>query len=285
MISTLKQRASHLINKFFNLLGFQFISLKIINNLYKIRNKYNENEDIYLYGRLLKLIEKFNINRSEIDQLLHLIKKNRVKGQSMQDVAALIINGFKRNGYFVEFGAADGITNSNTFLLEKEYEWRGILAEPNLIYFENLKKDRDVHITNNCVYNSSGNSLEFIESGQLSTLSEYVNSDFMNEQRLENISTKYLVNTITLHDLLKTYNAPSKIDFLSIDTEGSEYEVINVFPFNEYKFNFICIEHNLSNNRQKIFELLINNGYRRICVDLSGADDWYIRNENSQIER
>jgi hypothetical protein len=122
--------------------------------------------------------------------------------------------------------------------------------------------------------------LEFVESEQLSTLSEYVNSDFMSNQRLKNVTNRYLVNTISLHNLLKTYNAPKKIDFLSIDTEGSEYKILSVFPFNEYEFNFICVEHNFSSNREKIFVLLEKNGYKRICADLSGGDDWYIRYED-----
>jgi len=75
---------------------------------------------------------------------------------------------------------------------------------------------------------------------------------------------------------LKKYNAPKEIDYLSVDTEGSELDILSAFDFNEYRFNCITIEHNFTENREKLKLLLEQNGYKRIFEHLSKWDDWYI---------
>jgi hypothetical protein len=71
---------------------------------------------------------------------------------------------------------------------------------------------------------------------------------------------------------------PKIIDYLSIDTEGSEFEILNNFNFNNYKFRIITIEHNYNNNRNKIYKLLIKNGYSIKYKNLTEFEDWYINN-------
>jgi len=83
------------------------------------------------------------------------------------------------------------------------------------------------------------------------------------------------VQTISLNDLCKKYNAPAQIDYLSIDTEGSELEILSHHNFNAYTFKVITVEHNYSKNREKIFELLTSKGYLRKYEQLSQTDDWY----------
>ena len=85
-----------------------------------------------------------------------------------------------------------------------------------------------------------------------------------------------MVNTISLIALLKKYNAPKEIDYLSVDTEGSELDILSAFDFNEYRFNCITIEHNFTENREKLKFLLEQNGYKRVFEHLSKWDDWYI---------
>ena len=67
------------------------------------------------------------------------------------------------------------------------------------------------------------------------------------------------------------------IDYLSIDTEGSELDILNNFDFNSYQFRVITCEHNYSSNRDKIYNLLSNNGYKRVMTDISQFDDYYIK--------
>jgi hypothetical protein len=81
------------------------------------------------------------------------------------------------------------------------------------------------------------------------------------------------VGTKTMKTLLKEFSAPSVIDYLSLDVEGHEYEVLKYFPFSEYTINCITVEHNEPHTgsamRKSIRELLEANGY----VFVKGNDD------------
>ena len=193
--------------------------------------------------------------------------------QQLQDLlAAYFANG--KPGYFVEFGATDGVDLSNTFLLEKHFGWIGIIAEPAKIWHKNLHKNRNCLISEDCVYSISGLELMFSEatSGKLSTLNKFVSSD----GHVRESSNEYPVRSVSLEDLLSEFQAPPFIEFLSIDTEGSEYEIIRNFDFNKFEFGFICIEHNHTENDQKIEYLLRQNGYVRVLRDSSDFDGWYL---------
>lgn len=89
----------------------------------------------------------------------------------------------------------------------------------------------------------------------------------------------YYVETITLTKLLDQEKAPKYIDYLSIDTEGSEYEILKEFDFSKYRFGVLTIEHNHNDNESKIDEVLIKNGYSRVHQIISDFDAWYISNE------
>lgn len=82
--------------------------------------------------------------------------------------------------------------------------------------------------------------------------------------------------SISLVDLLEENSAPAHIDYISIDTEGSEYEILSDFPFSKFTFGMISVEHNFNANREHIFNLLTTNGYVRILESVSNYDDWYV---------
>jgi hypothetical protein len=65
---------------------------------------------------------------------------------------------------------------------------------------------------------------------------------------------------------------------LSVDTEGSEYEILKTFDFNKFSFGIITVEHNYTLQRELIFELLTNNGYKRKYENVSEFEDWYVKN-------
>ena len=79
--------------------------------------------------------------------------------------------------------------------------------------------------------------------------------------------------------LLMKYNCPEDFDYLSIDTEGTEYEIIKGLNFDKYRPKIISIEHNyITNEREKIFNFLTSKRYKRVKADISYCDDWYVRN-------
>ena len=88
---------------------------------------------------------------------------------------------------------------------------------------------------------------------------------------------EYDVQTISLEDLLIKYSAPKKIDYLSIDTEGSEYEILSNFNFDAYDIRAITCEHNYMPEREQIYKLLTSKGYFRVDTDKSKWDDWYTK--------
>lgn len=199
------------------------------------------------------------------------------QSQIRQDLFVLSELNFKRNGFFVEFGATNGVDLSNTYLLEKEFGWSGILAEPAKCWHDALSRNRSVAIDHNCVWKDSSSKLMFneVEIPELSTISAYSKLDLFKSARAH--GEAYEVHSISLADLLKMYGAPRHIDYLSIDTEGSEYEILKNFDFGEYSFGVITCEHNFTPLRDNIFELLSKNGYQRRYQTLSEFDDWYVK--------
>jgi len=204
------------------------------------------------------------------------------KSQLRQDLFVLSEMGFKQNGFFVEFGATNGVELSNTHLLENKFNWNGVLAEPAKLWHSLLKRNRSVAIETDCVWRSTGETLLFNEvnderhSGELSTIDSFSNVDNHREAR-KSVSNKYEVKTISLKDMLKKHNAPKQIDYLSIDTEGSEFEILNSFDFDEYDIKVITCEHNYTPMREKIYTLLSKNGYKRKFSEYSMFDDWYVK--------
>ncbi len=208
-------------------------------------------------------------------QLLKAIRNS--KSQLGQDIFALFEVGFKERGYFVEFGATNGVSLSNTYVLEKEFAWGGILAEPAMRWHRDLIENRHCQIESRCVWRDSHSILTFNETGEgeYSTIDSFSSSDDHNHVRTK--GRKYGVPTISLEDMLDKYKAPKRIDFLSIDTEGSEYEILSGFDFDKYEFGAITCEHNFSSQREKVFSLLTAKGYRRQLEGISSFDDWYVR--------
>ncbi|MFV8372617.1 FkbM family methyltransferase [Flavobacterium sp. LB2P74] len=232
-----------------------------------------------LYEEYEKNIKYLNeIPEGKLVKLASLIEKS--KSQMKQDLFVLAELDFKRDGFFVEFGATNGIDLSNSFLLENEFGWNGILAEPAKCWHEELKSNRNCNIETNCVWSDSKSVLNFNQvdsAAELSTVSTYNKTDC--HSILREVGQNYSVNTISLNDLLDKYNAPKKIDYLSIDTEGSEYEILSNFDFSKYEFSIITCEHNYTPIREKIYNLLMEQGYTRKYIGLSKWDDWYVKSK------
>ena len=210
--------------------------------------------------------------RSDARKLIPYIDQSR--SQIGQDLFAIWAAGLKRGGYFVEFGACDGLIGSNTYLLEAEFGWNGILAEPARSYHASLRKNRKALLEFSCVWRASGNNLMFNEIGPLSTLDMLSASDSHAEKRAS--GKRYTVQTISLRDLLGKHHAPRVIDYLSIDTEGSEFDVLSSFDFREFRFKAITCEHNYTASRERVYDMLVSKGYRRVFEELSSFEDWYV---------
>ena len=278
---------NHILKKF---CGYQVISSKNFERLKADASKLNDR-----LNAMKASLDTSNINLLSTNQqieVLQLISKEDIKNdlkifcasnlldsksQLLQDLIALYLK--KTPGFFCEVGAADGYRFSNTYLLEKNHHWTGILVEPAQCFREQLVKNRNCNLSFNCISNSSGTSVIFNETEDpfLSTIDSYSSIDIHTSSRTN--GRKYEVETITLIDLLKDYSAPSFIDYLSIDTEGSEYSILKDFDFDQYSFGFISIEHNFGETRDQVNKLLVSNGYEQIMPSASKWDDYYVKSE------
>ena len=223
-----------------------------------------------LQGRKARLLGMMGDN--ELARALSLLESS--ESQINQDLWVLHELGWKRDGYFVEFGATNGRTLNNTWLLEREFGWRGILAEPGRTWHPELTASgRKSEVDFDCVWSKSNEQLIFSETpiAEFSTVSTFETSD----SHVRDSANNYPVRTISLIDLLDRHKAPAIIDYLSIDTEGSEHEILAAFDFQRYRFRCISCEHNFTKNRGKIYDLLSSHGYVRKYTDLSLFDDWY----------
>lgn len=186
-----------------------------------------------------------------------------------------------RSGYFVEFGATDGVSLSNTCYLERTLGWTGILAEPMPRWHADLKAARRATIDTRCVWWESGRSLEFVatrETPELSTLAEFADADLHAKARLDGETIR--VDSVSLNDLLVEHGAPGTIDYLSIDTEGSELDILSAFDFDRFKVRVLTVEHNYNEEaRAAMHQLLGAHGFVRELEIFSRFDDWYFHPE------
>jgi FkbM family methyltransferase len=196
--------------------------------------------------------------------------------QHLQDLWVAYELQSRRGGYFVEFGAMDGKEWSNSYALERHLDWNGIVAEPSHLFHPAIDENRHCAVDRRCVWTRTGETIRFNQTPLygLSTIDAYSSSDRHAAKR--EAGERYDVETVSLTDLLDHWRAPRRIDYLSIDTEGSEYDILQAFDWSRYEIRLITVEHNHSDKRAPIFEMLSARGYVRKFEAFSHADDWYV---------
>ncbi len=239
---------------------------------------------------LQQALDQNVLDEENIDLLSKFIKsfegKENIQSQLFQDVCASFIIGNKFEKTFLEFGATDGFEMSNTYMLENELSWKGALSEPSPQWHKSLKENRkNSKIITKCIWKNSGEKLDFFmsETGMYSTLNDFIDYDIKtmsgnNDLRKKN-GKLIIVDTISLNDVVKEYFNNICPSYISIDTEGSEYEILKTFNLNYYRPKLFTIEHNYTENETKIDDFLITHNYVRIFRKLTSFDAWYVPSE------
>ena len=188
------------------------------------------------------------------------------------------------HGYFVELGANDGLTQSNTFYFETHRNWRGVLIEPVLHNYFNCianRASRTKVFCNACVsFDYQDTFVELLYSNLMS-VPKVSNSDITEPTSHAELGQQFLkdgehpvsfgARAASLNSLLNQADAPKTIDLLSLDVEGAEREVLAGIDHEAYRFRFICVE---SRNQSLLDQDLRR--YRYQCIDqLSGHDYLY----------
>ena len=187
---------------------------------------------------------------------------------------AWVSNLFPNGGYYVEAGAHDGVGDSQTKALEDSGIWQGLCVEPSSA-FRGLKKSRSCRVDNRCLWKENG-TVDFCEvSGNQIELSG-ISTCFQDHwDRSQWTSIIKQVECTTLAQVLTDHNAPNIIELLCLDTEGSEYDILNIHDFDRFFFRAMAIEHNgVKTSIERLRELLLP---RYDLVENDGIQDYYVQ--------
>jgi len=186
-----------------------------------------------------------------------------------------IFRGYK-NGFFVDVGAHDGVSINNTLHFEKYNNWKGINIEPIKKVYDKLVNNRPNNINLNlAVCNNDGDTEFLCNTGYTEMISGIKdNFDSRHWQRLQNenkimgSTTEIIkVNTKKLETICDEYNI-SHINYLSIDVEGAEFEVIKSINFDKVFIDVIGFENNYDDNSIPIIKYLEDNNFVMIHKSL-----------------
>ena len=179
-----------------------------------------------------------------------------------------IFKGFK-NGVFVDVGAHDGVLINNTLYFENTNNWTGINIEPIKKVYDMLVINRPNSINLNCAVCNYDGETDFIcNAGYTEMLSgikdNYDQRHFERLKRENDIkgsTTEIIkVNTKKLETIFKENNI-SHVNYLSIDVEGAEFEVIKSIDFDKVFIDVIGFENNYEDKSHPIIEYLVNRNF------------------------
>jgi FkbM family methyltransferase len=164
---------------------------------------------------------------------------------------------------------------SNTYLLERDFCWRGILAEPNPIWHADLKRNRRANIDLRCVFKTTGERVKFAATRYpaLGTILDFTAKDGHADARRDHMVID--VETVSLNDLLASHGAPRDIDYISIDTEGSELDILKHFDFSQWNVTLFSVEHNMTEQAGLLDQFMHEHGYARRYPSYTLLESWY----------
>ena len=225
----------------------------------------------------VSLIEAF----CEIDKRL-----NNQVSQLAQDAMALSLIG--EGGKFLEIGGGDGFHLSNTFALWRKFGWGGDIVEPLPRFHKSIslliKEVPSVKVHNLAMYSSCG-ALQLLDVGELSSFIGHLDQDDWAATRLEALEKD---GTIVVEALCPTAFLIARgwpnYDFVSLDVEGGEFDVLLEWPWEFSAPRFLCVETVGNEERiEKIDNLVLKHGYSRVLARASLWDSWYVR-DRKRIE-
>ena len=183
----------------------------------------------------------------------------------------LEINIFKgyKNGVFIDVGAHNGKKINNTLYFEINNNWTGINIEPIKDVYNDLIKNRPNCININCAVSNNDGETEFICNTGYTEMISGIKTSFDNRhiERLQYENKKYgsstkiiKVETKKLETICDSHNI-SYINYLSIDVEGGEFEVIKSINFDKVFIDVIGFENNYNDTSIPIVKYLEDRNY------------------------
>lgn len=187
----------------------------------------------------------------------------------------------KRNGFYIELGANDGLSQSNSLFFERYRGFTGILIEPapsNYLACVRNRSPKNKIFCNACVSSEYQEKYVDLEYADLMSVSVNLKLDLPDIEKhllegsnfMKRSERKYKFGAIarTLSDIIYEADAPKCIDFLSLDVEGAELEVLRGIDFSAHRINYILVE---ARNIEAVGKFLHTKGYE-IVEKLSPHD-------------
>lgn len=198
-------------------------------------------------------------------------------------ILAEIFNG-KSNGLCVEVGANDGVNDSTSMYFEK-IGWNCILLEPNPVLCKLIRASRNSTLVEFAASDRSGEVTLFVAEGAerahgVSTLNS--SEEALNKIKSYGFTYKEVkVQTKPLDEILSDLKLDREIDFISVDVEGHELEVLRGFSIERWKPTIILVEDNSNYENAVVSDYLSGLGYLRFMR--TGVNDWYAHKKNTKL--
>ena len=236
-------------------------------------------------------------NATKCDESLFINIKNGLpehlrefsKSQSGEDLHLLSFLDNLCNGTFIELGALDGVQHSNSYLFSKAFNYRGVLIEPDPTNYHNLVSNREGEELFNRAICASSQKMHFVSNHErndaINGIWEFMSPSFRRAWHPEAMVDKMtLIECAPLNTIIEnSFLSNRHIDFLSLDVEGAEYEVIKTLDFRKQQFGVIFYEADSSNFKKNhaILTFLESHGYR--YVETYHRSNWHINSRWHEI--
>lgn len=193
-------------------------------------------------------------------------KRGQLHSQVGQDWLVATLLGCKRDGWFVDLAAANAMKLSNTLMLERDFAWKGLCIEANMDYMYGLSQ-RQCKVISGAVGPARNQEVNFTMRGVYGGI---VGDGFDNVKA--GAGTVVKLRTIPLGDIFAEMDAPTVIDYFSLDVEGAESIVMQGFPWDKYRFSIITVER----PNPDLQKQLADHGYQRLRVNSYFGDETWI---------
>ena len=198
-------------------------------------------------------------------------------------ILAGIFDG-KSKGLCIEVGANDGVNDSNTMYFEN-IGWDCILVEPNPVLCNMIRASRKARLIEVAASDKKGKTSLFVAEGAerahgVST----INSDEHALNKIKSYGFTYSevkVETKSLDEILDEEKISHEIDFITVDVEGHELEVLKGFSLDRWRPTVILVEDNSNFENSDVSDHLKMFGYLRFMR--TGVNDWYARKSNKAL--
>jgi FkbM family methyltransferase len=186
----------------------------------------------------------------EIKILAEIQSGVKFDSESRQDLKAWLFFKGKKDGFYIDVGANDGVSGNNTYALE-QLGWKGICVEPQPDIFLQLQKNRTCEVCNAALSKQTNNEAKFAKVSGPGIVNMYSGLDSemteVHKQTIKKLNgiIEYIdIKTLSFNDLMKNHPGINYIDFMSIDAEGGEMSILQAIDFTRFHFGLITIENN-----------------------------------------